>query len=167
MTLLRDVLVIGIVALFASAATAHAQGKPVTLDLGLVKATVTVPAGWQANEGTPPSFFDPASKGSIQFLATPMEMPDATFGAMHKAALDTGKAKVKSGEYVKAEEHAVDGFKGVLIVESAKDPSIRRLQWQAYGRGGYFNFTMASPTEAFETYLPQFNAALGSIKLAK
>lgn len=166
MTLLRNLLLIAFVA-FCVASLAQAEGTPTTLDLGTVKATVSVPAGWKQNEGTPPSFFEEGKKGSMQFLATPMQMPDETFAAMHKAALDAGKAKVTAGDYVKAEEFKVDGFRGVLIVESAKDPSIRRLQWQAYGRGGYYNFTMASPTDAFEGYLPTFNAVLAGIKLAK
>lgn len=161
MKLLRNLLVIAIAGL---ATAAHAAAP---LDLGFVKITVNVPEGWKANEGTPPTFFEEGKKGSIQFLATAMQMPDATFHAMHKAALDAGKAQVTAGTYVTAEEHAVDGFKGVLTVESAKDPSIRRLQWQAYGRGGYFNFTMASPTDAFEGYLPTFKAALGSIKFVQ
>ena len=166
MTLLRSVLLIAIVALWVAVATAQAA-ESTTLDLGLVKATLTVPDGFKPNEGTPPVFFEEGKKGSMQFLATPMPMPDETFKAMHNALLESGKAKVKSGDYAKAEELAVDGFAGVLIVESAKDPSISRLRWQAYGRGGYFNFTFASPTDAFEGYLPGYEAALRSIKLAK
>lgn len=167
MTLLRNLLLIAIVALCLAAVTARAEDAATTLDLGTVKLTITVPPGWKASEGTPPTFFEEGKKGSMQFLASPMPLPDATYAVMHKAALQTGQAKVKSGDYLKAEEHALDGFNGVLIVESAKDPNIRRLQWQAYGRGGYYNFTMASPTDAFDGYLPTFNAALASIKLSR
>lgn len=163
MKLLRNLLGTALVA-FCASAVAHAATP---LDLGLVKINVSVPSAWKANEGTPPTYFDEANKGSIQFLATPMEMPAATYAAMHKAALDAGKTKLETGDYVKAEELAVDGFKGVLIVESAKDPTLRRMQWQAYGRGGYFNFTFASPTPAFEGYQPTFDATLKSITFAR
>lgn len=167
MTRLRKLLLIAFVGLLVMALRARAEGTPTTLDLGGRKITITVPPGWRQNEGTPPTFFEEGKKASIQFLLSPMQMPDETFAAMHNAALDGGQAKVKSGDYVKAEEHAVDGFAGVLTVESAKDPTIRRLQWQAYGRGGYYNFTMASPGEAFASYLPAFSAMLASIKLPK
>lgn len=167
MTLLRNVLLIAGLALGATTQAAHAQAAT-KLDLGpAAKITAAIPQGWQQNEGIPPTFFQAGKNGSIQFLATQMPMPEATYRAMHKAALDAGKAKIKTGEYIKAEERTIDGFKGVLTLESARDPNIRRLQWQAYGRGAYFNFTLASPTPNFEGYLPTYETVLESIKFVK
>jgi len=169
MKAVRKLLLIAIiagVALVVSAPAEEVQG--IAFELGGLKASVTPPQGWKVQEGTPPTFFDmDGQKGSIQFVGSPMQMPDATFAAMHKAALDAGKLKVKSGDYTKAEEHALDGFHGVLTEEAAKDPSIRRLQWVAYGRGGYYSITLASTAAAFEGYRPVFQAFLASVKFAK
>jgi hypothetical protein len=144
------------------------QAKPLRFELGSLKPTVTPPQGWTVNEGTPPSFFDMnGKKGSISFVGSPMQVPPETMGVMHKAALDTSKAQVKAGTYVKAEEHSVDGFNGVLTVESGKDPSIRRMQWIGHGRGGFYTIMMASSPDAFDGYLPTFEAFLKSVKFSK
>ena len=167
MKFVRKLLWIVTIALAVLATVAEAEeASTKTFDFGPLKATVTPPAGWTVSEGAPPSFFDMnGKKGSISFVGTPMAQPDATFAAMHKAALDAGLAKVKTGDYEKAEEHAIDGLKGILTIESGKDPSIRRMQWVAYGHGGFYTIMMASQPDAFEGYRGTFEAFLQSVKL--
>lgn len=145
--------------------TLVAQGTPVTFELGGLKATAQAPAGWTVNEGTPPSFFDAAGKkGSISFVGSPMPGDESLYRVMHKAALDQNAARMKAGELVKNEEKAVDGFNGILTLESAKDPNMRRYQWVAYGRGGFYTVMMASTSDAFDGYLPTFDAFLSALK---
>jgi hypothetical protein len=147
--------------------TARADSKPKSFTMGDVAVTAQPPAGWVENEGEPPSFFDAdGKKGSIAFVGTPMAgVDDATMKMMHKAALEANNNRLKAGELIKNEERAVDGFNGILTVEAAKDPSMRRMQWVAYGHGGFYTVMMASPGEPFEAYLPTFEAFLGSLKL--
>lgn len=145
------------------------QAKTLTFDLGSLKTTVTPPAGWSVNEGQPPSFFDlNGKKGSISFVGTAMAgTGPETLEVMHKASLQQAKAQLKAGNYAKAEEYSVDGFNGVLTVEAGKDPSIRRMQWIGNGRGGFYTIMMASSPEAFESYLPTFQAFLKTVKFSK
>lgn len=163
---LASALLATILALLPPCAARAGEARPLTFELGGLTVTAQVPAGWTVNEGTPPSLFDAAGKkGSISFVGAAMPGDESTYKIMHKAALDSNAARVKAGELVKNEEKAVDGFTGVLTLESAKDPNMRRYQWVAYGRGGFYTVMMASSSDAFEGYLPTFNAFLESLKL--
>lgn len=159
-------LLVTILAVLFPVAARAGETRPLTFELGGLTVTAQVPAGWTMSEGSPPSFSDAGGKkASISFAGTVMPGDDNTYKVMHKAALDSNAARVRSGELVKNEEKAIDGFTGVLTLESARDPNLRRYQWVAYGRGGFYTVMMASTSDAFEGYLPTFNAFLDSLKL--
>jgi hypothetical protein len=163
--ILRALLVIAVPAMLATAALAE-DAKPMTFELGGLKVQVAPPAGWQVNDGPPPAFFDfNGQKGNISFVGQQMPGTNAdTFAIMHKAALDAGTAQVKAGMLKTCTEKSVDGFKGVLTIEAAKDPSIRRMQWVGYGRGGFYTIMMSSSGDAFDGYSALYAKFLDSVK---
>lgn len=140
-------------------------GRAESRTLGPLKLDIDGPPGWTVTCPDPLVFFEPKNQGSIQIHVTAFPA-GAVPEEMHRLHLISEQGRVKTGELATADEKVIGGLKGVLTVESTKDPVQRRMQWIANDPRAYVNATCESPAAAFEAYRPQFLKALESARFS-
>lgn len=80
-----------------------------------------------------------------------------------QALLKQAQERKAHGELESFEVKNVDGARGVLWIESDIDPDYKRVQYQAYGGGNYYNFTACTSVAKFPNYREKFNDIIESI----
>lgn len=123
------------------------------------KSTVSVTDLW-GNKGT---FIAHAIWMSDDFPVEP------AFQALIKKAEDRKKHGELDEYYVKNYTVKKDGkdvgvVKGVVVIESDIDPDYKRMQWEAYGFGNYYNFMSNSTVANFQAYKDKFKEMIESIE---
>lgn len=154
------------------------SSEPITYENSKYKYKLLYPGNWvlKDDDATKSSLSitdDWGKKGSISVNATWMSDDFPTDPAF-KALIDKAEQRKKHGEleeyYVKKitvkgkDGKPLDVVKGVVVIESNEDPDMKRMQWEAYGGGNYYNFTTASNVANFPDYKETFKKFIDSIE---
>lgn len=140
--------------------------------------TLNYPGNWVLKDDDPKKSVlsivdETGSLGSLSVNSTWMS-DNFPVEPAFKALVDKAQQRQKHGEvesfYIK--NYSVKGkngkdydvVKGVVIIESDIDPDYKRMQWEAYGGGNYYNFTTCSTVANFPKYKDKFKAIIDSIK---
>jgi len=139
---------------------------------------ITYPGNWELNAEDPKkslvTIVDTWGKmGNISVNATWMSDNFPVDPAV-KALIDQAEQRKKHGELedYKVKNYSVPGkdgkpidvVKGVFWVESDEDPTMKRMQWQAYGGGNYYNFTASTSVDKFPEYRETFENMIDSVE---
>jgi hypothetical protein len=161
------------------AATTQAKkpesSEPVVYENARYHYTITYPGNWELKDEDP-------KKATVQFIDTWGKLGNASMTSTwmsddfpvdpaFKALVDQAEQRKKHDEvseyYVK--EYTSKGpkgetIKGVVMIESDIDPDMKRMQWQGYGGGNYYNFTASTNVEKFPMYKDTFNEMIESLE---
>jgi len=146
--------------------------KSHTIDLGLVRAEVTVPAQWVRLRETPfgrePVFADTLGNGArISLTGTPMTLRSKTAARMHSRALDEAIRRLSRKDYVFAEELTIDHIPGVVAIDTSCFPYRHEMTWIGHGPTGVLSFVLYAEPQFFEAYRPIFREILESIRFVE
>ncbi|MEW5820235.1 MAG: hypothetical protein AB1782_08605 [Cyanobacteriota bacterium] len=153
------------------------SNEPQVFENTKYKFKFTYPGSWDLTDDDPKkstvSVTDlDGEKGTFIAHATWMsdDFPvEPAFQALIKQAEDRKKHGELEEYYVKnitvqKNGKPVDIVKGVVIIESNEDPTMKRMQWQAYGGGNYYNFTTSTSVANFPNYKDKFKEMIDSIE---
>lgn len=152
--------------------TTTQSSEPVVYQNSKYHYTFTYPGNWTLDDSDP-------KKSTVTVIDTNGQMGnmiasstwmndnfpvDPAFNALVQKAEQRKKHGELDEYYVKKiTKNGKDIVKGVVIVESDIDPDMKRMQWEAYGGGNYYNFTWSTNVAKFPSYKEAFNNMLDSI----
>lgn len=156
---------------------AKKNGDPVKFTNERYHYTFTYPDNWQLDDDDPKkstiNVIDINGKMG-NFIASSTWMSDNfPVDPAFNALIQKAEQRKKHGEledfYVKKITAKVNGkdvdvVKGVVIIESDLDPSMKRMQWEAYGGGNYYNFTTSTNVANFPEYKDKFKEMIDSLE---
>lgn len=139
--------------------------------------TFTYPGNWTVDDDDPKkstiNVTDMDGKMGCFIASATWMSDDFPVDPAFNALLQSAEQRKKHGEledfYVKKVTAKVNGkdvdvVKGVVTVETDIDPTMKRMQWEAYGGGNYYNFTTSTSVANFPEYKEKFKGMIDSIK---
>lgn len=162
----------------ASAKKKPTSSEPIVYENAMYKYKITYPGDWELKDDDPKKSIVTLTDswgemGNVSINSTWMS-DDFPVDAAVKALVDKAEQRKKHGEvteYYTKNVTAKGGdpkkptlVKGVVITESDIDPDMKRLQWEAYGAGNYYNFTWSTNVEKFPKYKERFQKMLDSLE---
>lgn len=140
--------------------------KTISSSVGALVVECAVPANWMVVDGSSLQVFNSGNACNIAVDAMLMRgVSVESLSMMRDGAPRNAQEDVRKGTFVSFEARRIDGFDGLLIIESGKDRDIQRGVWQGYGHGGLYTITMvANKGRVFKEYWPLFLEVLDSVK---